>query len=94
MRALKVLTIAMGIAIVVATAALAVLIARRLSAPVRPPSYTAALREQAGARIAGVAGLQDRLAVWIQGGGPDRILLLDPRSGDVTGTVTLQNEAP
>ena len=35
----------------------------------------------------GAAG--DRLAVLLQGGGPDRVLLLDPRSGQVVGRVGL-----
>jgi hypothetical protein len=47
------------------------------------------LDEPAGTRIAGIAAAGDRLAVQLQGGGADRVVLVDPRSGAVTGRITL-----
>ena len=31
----------------------------------------------------------DRLAILLTGGGPDRVVLLDPRTGDLVGRVGL-----
>jgi hypothetical protein len=91
MRVLKAVTIVMGVLIVVATTVLVVLVARRLSAPAAvPASLAVVLEEPAGTRIAGIASVGDRLAVQLQGGGADRVLLLDPRSGAVVGRVGLR----
>ncbi len=95
MRFLKVLTIVMGILIVVATTVLVVLIARRIGGAGAPPaSITAVLEEPAGTRIIGMAAVGDRLAVQLQGGGPDRVLLLDPHTGAVAGRIVLKEAAP
>jgi hypothetical protein len=90
MRALKVWVIAMGVLIVVATTVLVVTIARRLgggSAPAAP--FALVLDEPAGTHIVGIAGAADRLAVQLRGGGADRVVLIDPRSGAVTGRLGL-----
>ncbi len=95
MRFLKVLTIAMGVLIVVATTVLVVLIARRIggSGPV-PVSTAVLLDEPAGTRIVTIAAVGDRLAVQLQGGGPDRVLLVDPRTGAVAGRIGLREAGP
>ena len=95
MRFLKVLTIAMGVLIVVATTVLVVLIARRIggSAPV-PVSTAVLLDEPAGTHIVRIAAVGDRLAVQLQGGGPDRVLLVDPRTGAVAGRIGLREAGP
>ncbi len=90
MRALKIATIAMGVLLVAGTASLAVLIAQRLTGAGRAAPFAATLDEPAGTRIAGIATLRDRLAIQLQGGGPDRILLLDPRTGGTTGSIMLR----
>ncbi|MGH7155157.1 MAG: hypothetical protein ACREF3_14630, partial [Acetobacteraceae bacterium] len=82
MRVLTALTVAMGVLILVGTTVLVVTIVRRSGAP--PAAMQAAavvLNEPAGTRIAGIAAVADRLAVELQGGGPDRVVLVDPRSG-------------
>ncbi len=90
MRFLKVLTVAMGVLIVLATTVLVVVIVRRIGGGPAPAGPVAlVLDEPAGTRIAGVAGTADRLAVQLQGGGTDRILLIDPRTGAVTGRIGL-----
>jgi hypothetical protein len=95
MRFLKVLTIGMGVLIVVATTVLVVLIAGRIGgAGTAPASFAVLLDEPVGTRIAGIASAGDRLALQLQGGGPDRVLLVDPRSGKVAGRIGLRGGAP
>ena len=91
MRALKAVTIAMAVLIVVGTTALIAIIIHRSSSPSAPAGPVAvALDQPAGTRIAGIAGAGDRLAIQLQGGGSgDRVVLVDPHSGAVTGSVTL-----
>ena len=92
MRALKIVTIVMGVLIVLGTMTLVVLVARRSAAPSAGGAAMAAsavLDEPAGTRIVGVAAVQDRLAVQLQGGGADRVVIVDPRSGGVVGRISL-----
>jgi len=94
MRLLKIAVVAMGVLIVAGTAALIVLVGRRSGPPSIatagfPAVITAVLAEPEGSRIAGIAALQDRLAVQVQGGGTDRVVLIDPKSGAVTGRISL-----
>ena len=94
MRFLKVLVIAMGVLIVVATTVLVVLIAHRLGGGAQAGRPVAAasvlLDEPAGTRIVGIAAAGERLAVQLQGGGADRVVLVDPRNGDVVGRIGLR----
>ena len=91
MRFLKTLTIGMGVLIIVATTVLVVLIARRLGGPpVASAPINAMLEEPTGTRIVGIAAIGDRLAVQLQGGGADRLLLLDARTGLVAGRIGLK----
>jgi hypothetical protein len=88
MQALKALTIVMGVLILGGTAVLGVVLARRMGGgSVAPVSVL--LDEPAGTRIAGIAGAGDRLAVQLQGGGQDRLVLIDPHTGAATGRVAL-----
>jgi hypothetical protein len=88
MQALKALTIVMGVLIFGGTAVLGVVLARRMGSGAAAP-VSVLLDEPAGTRIAGIAGAGDRLAVQLQGGGPDRLVLIDPHSGAPTGKVLL-----
>jgi hypothetical protein len=88
MRALVIATVVMGVMIVAGTATLLVVIAQRLSAPAAALTPTV-LDEPAGTHIAGMAALSDRLALHLQGGGPDRVVLIDPRTARVLGRVGL-----
>ena len=90
MRFLKVLTIVMGVLIVLATTVLIVVIARRLSTPAVPVAASVLLDEPSGTRIAGIAPVGDRLAVQLQGGGADRVVLVDPSTGAVAGRIGLR----
>jgi hypothetical protein len=91
MRVLKAVTIGMGVLILIGTTVVIVTIARRMAAPSAHHMAEIALHldEPAGTRIAGIAGAGGRLAVLLQGGGADRVVLVDPDSGAVTGRITL-----
>jgi hypothetical protein len=90
MRALKIVTVVMGVMIIAGTAVLAVLIAKRLSGSIqRPASFAVQLAEPDGTRIAGIAVLQDRLAIQLEGGGPDRVVMVDPRTGASVGQIAI-----
>ncbi len=89
MRALQAAVIVMGVLIVAGVAVLAVTIVHRLGGPAGGPQAALVLDEPSGTRMAGVSGAGDRLALLLQGGGPDRVVLVDPRSGHVTGRVSL-----
>lgn len=88
MRALKIATIAMGVLIIAATVLLVVLIIRRAS-PISATGLATTLHEPPGTRLIGITTTPSGLAVALQGGGPDRIVILDPRSMRVTGQVTI-----
>lgn len=91
MRALKIATIVMGIMLIAGVAVLAAVIVQRLSARSTPHApLNVTLDEPAGTRIAGIAGTQDRIALELQGGGPDRVVLLDPHTGAAVGTIGLR----
>ncbi|MBV8092940.1 MAG: hypothetical protein JO110_06860 [Acetobacteraceae bacterium] len=88
MRALRAIAIIMGIMIVGGTITLAVLIVQRLKA-VPTVAASLVLDQPVGTHIAGIASASDRFALLLQGGGPDRVIFIDPRSGALTGQVRL-----
>jgi len=90
MQALKVLVVVMGVMIVGGTVTLGVVIFNRMGGGVgtaRSPALT--LDEPEGTRIVSMATTADRIAVLMQGGGPDRVVWIDPKSGLVAGRVSL-----
>ncbi len=88
MRALKVAVVFMGVLIVGGVIVLFTLLAQRMSSG-SGPIASAVLDEPAGTRIAGTSTAPDRLVVQLQGGGPDRVLVLDTKTGRVLGRVGL-----
>jgi hypothetical protein len=91
MRVLTAVTIGMGVLILVGTTVLLVTILHRASAPAATAAPLAlTLHEPAGTAIDGVAAAGGRLAIALHGGGPDRVVLVDPHSGTVTGTIVLR----
>ena len=52
-------------------------------------SMVMTLDEPEGTHIAGIVAIRDRLAVQLQGGGMDRVLLIDPVTGAVVGHIAL-----
>jgi hypothetical protein len=98
LRALKLLVIVMGVLIVAGVGVIAVTVARRMSAPAAPaptaqfaPAVAGAhtLDEPEGTRIVGMAATADQLALRLEGGGPDRVVFVDPRTGGVVGRLAL-----
>lgn len=88
MQGVKAAAILMGVLIVLGVGVIGVTIVRRLSAPA-PGVFSIVLDEAAGTRIESVAATGDRLAVLLQGGGVDRVVVVDPRTGAVAGRVGL-----
>jgi len=87
-RWLQVAVVVMGVLIVAGIGTIAVVIVTRMS-PRAGAIASAVLDEPEGTRIAGAALAPDRLAVQLQGGGPDRVVLVDTKAGRVLGRVTL-----
>ena len=84
MRALKAAVIVMGVLIVAGVATIVVTIVQRMAGPSVPATaLQAAVSEPAGSHIAGASLSGERLAVQLQGGGPDRVVVLDTRNGHV-----------
>jgi Family of unknown function (DUF6476) len=91
MRFLKMITIAMAVMIVVGTTVVVVVIVRRLGTPAAATApIDVLLDEPAGTQIAGIATVGDRLAVHLEGGGAGRVVLLDARTGAVTGRIVVR----
>ncbi len=86
MRGLMVAVVGMGILIVAGVTVIAVVLVGRMSSPSAPIASGAApavatLDEPAGTRMAGVSLGPDRVAVRLEGGGPDRVVIVDTRVG-------------
>ncbi|MGI4951400.1 MAG: DUF6476 family protein [Janthinobacterium lividum] len=88
MRALKAAVIIMGVLIVAGVVGLGVALTQRLSGQAASVA-SVLLDEPAGSRIAAVSASPDRLAVQLQGGGPDRVILVDTKAGRVLGRIAL-----
>lgn len=86
MRALKILMVVMGVLIVAGVAALGIIVSQRLSVP---KLATGPLDEPAGTHIAQITAAGDRLTLLLQGGGPDRIVVIDQRTGQITARLGL-----
>ena len=84
MRALQVAVVVMGVLIVAGVATIVVTIVQRAVGSSAPAAtQQALLGEPEGTRIAAISAATDRLAVQLQGGGPDRVVVLDTRTGRV-----------
>ncbi len=103
LRALKVAVVVMGVMIVIAVVGLVAGVVFKLRArpatraavpvaaavPTEGGAALTVLDEPAGTRVVAVVAAGPRLALSLQGGGPDRVVLLDPASGTVTARVSL-----
>ena len=78
----------MAVLIVAGVGVLAVALTQRMSSA-SGPIASVVLDEPAGTRIAGMAAAPDRLVLQLQGGGPDRVMVIDTKSGRVLGRVAL-----
>ena len=89
MRGLKAAVIVMAVLIVAGVTTLAIVLVQRVSAPA-PAVGDVVLDEPEGTRIVATAALADRVVMQLQGGGPDRVVVVDLRSGRVTGRIGLK----
>jgi hypothetical protein len=87
MRALKILVVVMGVMIIAGVVILGVTVVRRMSPA--PLAASAPLDEPAGTHIAQVSASGDRVVLLLQGGGPDRLVVLDLRNGAVVSRAGL-----
>jgi hypothetical protein len=90
MGVVKVLAVLMGVLIIIGSTVVVVTIIKRSTDESSGTPVAVVLDEPAGTRIGGIAAMPGRLAVLLQGGaGPDRIVLVDPRTGTEAGTIAL-----
>jgi hypothetical protein len=90
MGVVKVLAVLMGVLIIVgSTVVVVTIIKRTTTAESTDAGAAVVLDEPAGTRIGGIAAVSNRLAVLLQGAGPDRIVLVDPGTGKQAGSVAL-----
>lgn len=92
MAALKVAVVVMGVLILGGVTVIAVTLAKRMTAPSATAPHAlaqATLDEPAGTHIAGISAVADQLAVQLQGGGPDRVVVVDLRTGHVVARTGL-----
>jgi hypothetical protein len=91
MGVVKVLAVLRGVLIIVGSTVVVVTIIKRTTPTAETSDAGAAvvLDEPAGTRIGGIAAVSNRLAVLLQGAGPDRIVLIDPSTGKEAGTIAL-----
>ena len=95
MRGVKIAAIVMGVLILLGTAALIAGIAKQRMAASQPPSrarlanFSSTLDEPAGTEIVGATGAGDWVAIRLHGGGPDRVILIDPMTGSISGRIGL-----
>jgi hypothetical protein len=91
MGVVKVLAVLMGVLIIIGSTVVVVTIVKRTTTTAETTDAGAAvvLDEPAGTRIGGIAAVSSRLAVLLQGAGPDRIVLIDPSTGKEAGTIAL-----
>jgi hypothetical protein len=92
MGGLRALVVFLGLVIVGMVATIVVTLVHRHASPAgfTPAASTAlTLDEPAGTRIAAISTVGDRLAVLLQGGGPDRVVWVD-QSGHVAFRLQLR----
>ena len=92
MRAVKIAVTVMSVLIVVGVTVVVVTVIGRVTkpaAPVMTASAAAVMDEPAGTAIVGIASVGDRLAVQLRGGGPDRVVFVDPHTATVAGRISL-----
>ena len=91
MRAVKIAVAIMSVLIVVGVTVVVVTLVNRMAGSSGGSVMAAAavMDEPAGTSITGIAAAGDRLAVQLHGGGPDRVVFIDPRTATVAGRISL-----
>ena len=97
MRGLMAAVIGMGVLIVAGVTVLVVVMVQRMSAPPAPiasavvtaPAAETLIDEPAGTRVATISLAGDHLALQLNGGGPDRVVVVDTRTGRIVARTAL-----
>ena len=91
MRAVKIAVAIMSVLIVVGVTVVVVTLVNRMAGNSGGSvlASAAVMDEPAGTSISGIAAAGDRLAVQLHGGGPDRVVFIDPRTATVAGRISL-----
>ena len=90
MRALKILVVVMGVLIIGGTLALGIVLVKRTNAGSTPIVQDMVLDQPAGTRILGISSAEGSLALLVQRPDGERVLLVDPRRGRITGEIRLK----
>jgi hypothetical protein len=89
-KPLLIAVIAMGVLILLVTTVVIVkLVKDVVTAPASVTLTTSMLRQPPGSHIVTITTVGGRLGVLLNGGGPDRILFVDPDTGRVAGQLML-----
>ena len=91
MAVLKVAVVVMAVMIVAGVTTLGFLLVQRVNAP-SAAAGDVLLDEPAGTRIAASTAVDGKLVLQLQGGGPDRAVVVDLRTGRVTGRIGLKKQ--
>ena len=84
MRAIMAAVVVMGVLIIAGVATIVVTIVHRSAGGSMPATTQQTLLDEPdGTHIAGLSAAGDRVALQLQGGGPDRVLVMDASSGQV-----------
>lgn len=89
MQALRVLVVVMGVMIVAGTVGLGVLLAQKMAGPAAAQEWSLALDEPAGTQVVATAASGDGLALSLRGGGGERVVVVDARTGRVVGRISV-----
>jgi hypothetical protein len=89
--------IGMGVLIVAGVTVLVVVMVQRMSAPAAPiasavvtaPTAETLIDEPAGTRVTTLSLAGDHLALQLAGGGPDRVVVVDTRTGHIVARAAL-----
>jgi hypothetical protein len=88
MGMLKVAVVVMGVLIIAGVVTLGVVLSQRVFAGPGHPVQTV-LDEPPGTRILSISAQSDRLALQLQGGGPDRVVVIDLRTARIVARAAL-----
>ncbi|ABI61748.1 hypothetical protein [Granulibacter bethesdensis] len=93
---LKAAVILMGVLIIAGVVALAILIPQRMGGAgwFQQGAQSISVPAPSGSRIASVGLSDKRLALHLQGGGPDRVVIVDMATGAVRAQIVLAPQIP
>jgi voltage-gated potassium channel Kch len=74
---------------VAGTVALGVALSQRLGGGAVAREWSLALDEPAGTQVVAAAASGDGLALTLRGGGAERVVVVDPRTGRVLGRISV-----